>query len=279
MALLERIESMEDSGMQEMDIINSLREEGISPREINEALSQSKIKTAVSPESEFTGMEPSIMAPSTEQQQVSQVPQNIPTPSRTAPVQAQVMQAPAPQQPYYAQETYAPQDQAAYSYPQDQTAYGDQYAPQDQAAYYSQVLDVETVRDIAKQEIEESLKKLREQLDSLDKMKTDLKFELQNMENRLSRIESIIQEVQSSIIQKMGQYGEAISGISSEVRATQQSFSKMLGPLMDKRRVTSSESEEIQERSSFKPKPKKQEAQSRPQSSSSGSASFEDYLR
>ncbi len=289
MALLEKIESMAQSGMTDVEIVRALKEEGISPRQINEALSQSKIKAAVAPETgEFAGMQPSIMAAQQEDQaQAMQVPGSQAAAAPAAAYQAsQAYQAPAPA--YYPPEAYAaPAPEAGYAYPQDQAAYPAEEYAAPEAAYYSQVLDVETVRDIAKQEIEEALKKIREQLTISEKTKTDLKFELQNMENRLMKIESIIQEVQSSIIKKMGQYGEAISGISGEVKATQQSFSKMLGPLMDKRKISSAGREETEEEEPMpraqRPKKasaiKSQQPQQRPSSQKASAASFEDYLR
>lgn len=288
MALLERIESMKQSGVSDMDIITNLSEEGISPSDINEAISQSRIKAAVSPSSDMDGMQQSIMAQGEDQAQVMQVPSAISrATSQRQPAALQIpsQEIPAPAYPiqnqtqaYYPPEAYPPQQaEAAYAY-QDQAAYPQEEYAAPEASYYSQVLDVETVRDIAKQEIEDALKKLREQLNSLEKMKTDLSYELQSMENRLVRVESIIQEIQSSIIRKMGEYGEAISGISQEVRATQQSFSKMLGPLMDKRQAVS------QPAMSQSQKPKKSaeqktQSQSRQSDSSQTSASFEDYLR
>ena len=50
------------------------------------------------------------------------------------------------------------------------------------------------------------------------------------MENRISKTETIVQELQSAIIRKMGEYGEAITGISQEVQETQKSFSKLINP-------------------------------------------------
>jgi len=266
MALLERITSMQQSGMSDNDIITTLREEGITPRDINEAFSQSQIKAAVNTQEGFEGMQPSIRTESETQQNMQPQMQNMPEYQTPAPSQQQY----APQQ--YTQEqtpvAYAPE-----AYAQEQYA---QYpAEQTGEQYYSQVMDVETVRDIAKQEIEESVKKIKSQLDSLEKLKTDWKFELQNMENRLTRVESVIQEIQSAVIRKMGEYGEAISGISKEVRATQNSFSKVLNPLMDKQRGKSEEvEEEIKEKpQNMKIKSKKSESRPAP------AASFEDYLR
>ena len=54
MAVLEQITQMKTQGLQTPQIIQSLKEQGVSPKEINEALSQSEIKT------EVTGGQPGI---------------------------------------------------------------------------------------------------------------------------------------------------------------------------------------------------------------------------
>jgi len=251
MALLEKINSMKQSGMNDLQIINALKEEGITPREINEALSQLKIKSAIaSPQQEE--MQPSIMAAPQEQMQQYSEPQY--TTQNT-------------------QEQYNPQ------YSPEQ--YSQAYAPQEQQ-YYSQTLDVETVRDVARQEIEEATKKITSEINALNKFKSDLAFEIQNLDNRLVKIESIIQELQTAIIRKMGEYGEAVSSISQDLKETQKSFSKMINPLLDKKR-------EIEENREHEAREESKEAQNKSKSKTTkpeskiqrdtNSASFEEYFR
>jgi hypothetical protein len=235
MALLEKINSMKQSGMSDMQVVNTLKEEGITPREINEALSQLKIKSAIGSSESNTGLEPSIMQNPAE----NMVPQ------------------PNQQEPQYAQDqTYYTQDQ------------------QQDPNYYSQTMDIETIRDISRQETEESLKKIRAELEILNKFKSDAGFEIQNISNRLTKIESIIQEIQTAIIRKMGEYGEAVSSISQDLRETQNSFSKMINPILDKKRNI--QQQETPEETKSEPKQKKQESQIQ---RGQDSASFEDYFR
>jgi hypothetical protein len=258
MALLERINSMKQSGMNDSQIINTLSEEGIAPLQINEAFSQLKIKSAVADE-----MQPSSM---------SQKAQAVVQPSAVEQNYA------APEQAYANQYAYPQQTEQAYT---DQGQYGDN-------VYYQQAMDIETVKDISKQIVEESMQKIKEELSSLSKMKSEIKFEMQDMENRLVKIETIIQEIQTSIIRKMGQYGEAIQNISSEVRATQDSFSKLINPILDNKRGITSRKEELQENeqdetSQEEPSREEQEKpvkekQSRGRTSSSG-IGVEDYFR
>jgi archaellum component FlaC len=263
MALLERISIMKKEGKSGQEIIKTLGEEGISPRQINEALSQSDIKSAVSAEE---NMQPSIMQ-TAEQTTVgmpssSEANQEISVPA--APRYAQeegqqnYNQQLAGQEQYTAPE-YSPQD---YMQGYDSSQNSNQ-------GYVSPSVDIETIRDIANQIIEESMGKLKEQLSSTGKMKTEINTEIQEIDSRLKKVEDIIQQLQFSIIKKMGDYGEAVSNISKEVRATQDSFSKLVNPIMDKKRG-------IQQEEQTKPA----ESQKRTQSKGGkSSASFEDYLR
>ena len=291
MALLERVNAMKEQGLSETEIFNALKDAGNTPEEIANALSQARIKAAVAqtsapeeyPPGDMTGMQPSIMA-GVEQPAAIMAEEPLARPSAkmpAAPVQtpmqtiAQQTMAPAAyeqyQYPQYAAEAAYP---AEAQYPQEYA-----YAPET-AGYYQQALDLETVRDISKQQVDEALRKIREDLLAISKIKTEMNFEIQDMQNRLSKIESQMGEIQAAIIRKIGEYGESISSISKEIQATQQSFSKVINPLMDKTRGISRVQpmpvkEEIQ-----KPAPKKQEKKApRVSQADSSSPSFEDYFR
>ena len=298
MALLERISAMKQSGMSQNQIANSLMEEGVSPREVSEAISQSNIKSAVVSE-ENSGLQPSIMTDNSSSQQYMSVPNysNQPMAQQEAtlpPIPAQQQQY-APQQyaqPQYTQQQYADAQQQQY----DPAAYQQQYTEQPQEGYYQQTLDLETVRDIARQQVEEIMKKTKEQVDVLVKSKSELSFQLQDIDNRMKKIEAVIQDIQRAVIRKMGEYGDSISSISGDLKATQQSFSKVLNPLLDKQR---GRREEVEEQESFEqpmqqqnrqPQQQKQKGQqqqnnqqnqqqARPRPNSKNSATFEDYFR
>ena len=47
MGTLEQVSEMKNQGMTETEIISRLRQEGVSPRQINDALAQLQIKNAV----------------------------------------------------------------------------------------------------------------------------------------------------------------------------------------------------------------------------------------
>ncbi len=283
MATLEKVLDMQKKGMSDNQIAQTLMQEGVSPKEVSDSLSQAKIKSAVGVEN-TDEMSPSIMNAST-QTNSSQGQQYAYSDSTQQPPNPTYGQQAPPQSQQYAQATYqeqyAPQQAGQYDYAQgqQQPTYQEQYAPQAQYAdqsggqQYAQGYgsDLETIRDIAKREIESSITKLRQQVELSTKISLELKSQVQMIEARLSKTEIIIQELQSAIIRKMGEYGEAISGISAEVQETQKSFSKLINPLLDKKRGVSQEPPQEEERQE-QPEPQTRNSRSKDEG-------FKNYLR
>ena len=272
MALLEKIVSMKQAGMDDQQIVTKLKEEGVSLREINEAISQSRIKEAIYPQQITEDMQPSMM-PSQEQIVTT------PTPDQNQYVMQQPPQSPQT----YNQETYQQypqqpimQDQQMQYYPDQYGQYQQEY-PQDM--YYQQGLDIETVREISKQETETAIKTMREELGALEKLKTDIKFQIESIENRLIKIESVIQELQTAIIRKIGEYGENLNSLSGEIRATQESFSKIVNPLIDKKRKINEDEENEETTSNKKTKKGQTKTREAREAKIKETASFEDYFR
>ena len=55
----------------------------------------------------------------------------------------------------------------------------------------------------------------------------------------MKKIENIIEQLQATILGKIGSYGESIDDIKNEMGMMQESFSKALGPLIDRSREKS----------------------------------------
>ena len=73
-------------------------------------------------------------------------------------------------------------------------------------------------------------------MDNFIKFREELVVDLQNIIKRVVTLEKTIDDIQMAIIKKMGDYGKDIQNISKELRATQDSFSKVVNPLVDKGR-------------------------------------------
>jgi DNA-binding transcriptional MerR regulator len=313
MVLLDRISNMRKQGMSEADIIRALQQEGISPKEIHETLSQSKIKTAINAEQadmssgnqfnqpvpeplspETAGdapespigpptapmtntppqqaknpetrtpekvtvskepgvskgqMMPSIM-PSGEQTrsdfgnrqkappEFSRIPKDTGRP-REIPGSYQSLTTPTqPPQEYYPEE-------GGYDYQVPDA--GQDYGYEDYPEYqYGQASDVETINDIASQIVEEKNAELQMQISKFSKFRREMALEVERISERLKKVEGAFNDLQIAIISKMGDYGKDVKSIAKEMRASQDSFSKILDPLAENikelRRLTSDKS-------------------------------------
>ena len=258
MTTLEKVMQLRQQGGTEPQIIEYLRQEGISPREIEEALSQSKIKSAINME-----------------QQYQKQPDSIPQPDSPRETMRPSMSPMEYQQSRNLQQT---QIQEPIEYEQNQV-YGqpqEQYAPQYYEEYAPpQVSDVETMSDIAEQIYEEKTSEIRKQISEFTKFKDSLLLEVERINERLVRIENVFNELQVAILKKIGEYGEGVQNIEKEIKTTQNSFSKLVNPLTDNirelQKITGLKTESIS------PQKTKVNPESTP--TKKDKIGFEDYLR
>ena len=219
MALLNDIKRMQSEGKTEQEIISSLRQQGISPREIVEALSQSKIKKAVggetpAPEPYAVPMQQS--QPTEQEALMPQASQQAGYPDEMPRTEQPVEYAPSqpqPSQPQPAQEQYQ-------EYPQ--------YQQYPQAAGISP----DTISEIAEQVVSEKLSTIRKDMETIIDLKTTMGTKLSLLDERLKRMEGIIDRLNLSIMQKVGDYMTNIDDIKKELVETQKSF-KALNPSLD----------------------------------------------
>ena len=167
MSTLDSVTQMQQRGLTDTDIITSLRNQGVSPQEINDALNQAKIKNAVydnpvsgGPNTE--GMEQSIMQESS-QDFSSQITQTT---------QAQSMQNP---EMYLPQPQYPQQPQYQQQMPQDETQYSSE-TPQYTDNYYQpqQTLDSDTITEIAEQVVSEKFSLFEKKTGDIVSFKNDI---------------------------------------------------------------------------------------------------------
>ncbi len=207
MAILEKVMQMKQMRISDVGIIQELRQEGFSPREINEALSQANIKSAVNKEDLYSNQE---------------YMQNPPI-NETSEMQPSIMQKPQPQEPQYTKPIQSEQ----YAQPQyPETDYYQEYQSVPQ-------LDMETMGEMAEQIVKEKTEEIKKQIFSLAKFKKELEIEIQRIEQRLSKIENLFNELQMAILNKVGDYGIDIKNLADEMHQTQKSFSKILNPIAD----------------------------------------------
>lgn len=261
MGVLEQVMELKRSGIPENEIISKLREQGASPNSITEALNQAKIKSAVSSGEDITNkMEPSIMGSEGAEPPPRALPTEggisdidlTPTPQKYQTPQLQRKSTPVVQE--VSEEEYVPQPQGEYVpqsqgefYPeQGQQQYQpgqyqpEQYMPQE---YYPQqeegystpgISDTDTIIEITEQVFFEKIKTIQKQVEDLNEFKVLAQTKIDNISDRLKRIELNIDRLQAEILEKVGSYGRGLEGIKKEMGMVQQSFGKIVNTLADK---------------------------------------------
>tara|TARA_Y100000034_G_C6863723_1_gene393395 strand:- start:486 stop:1205 length:720 start_codon:yes stop_codon:yes gene_type:complete len=205
MGILDQITQMKNQGKPNEEIVNNLQQQGISPKEINDALSQSEIKNAVSG-TENTNMQPSIM---------EKTPSQAPYVPQTQDVGNQEIYTPQPQQEYV---------QPQGDYQQDNY---NEYAPQG-------INNTDNIIEIAEQVYSEKIQKIQKQVENINEFKTLAQTKIENISDRLKKIETTIDKLQIAILEKIGSYGKDLGSIKKEMGMMQDSFGKMINPIANK---------------------------------------------
>ncbi len=197
MALIEQVTQMKNQGMDESQISENLQQQGFAPREVQDALGQSQVKNAV------MGNEP---------QEAQSVPQES-----YSPQQEQY----APQE-NYSQEGYAPQ---AGGYPEAE-GYGNYPAVQTGGT--------DNMIEISEQVFSEKIKKVDKNIHDLVEFKTLAGTKIDLFEDRIKRIEAMIDNLQIKVLEKIGSYGKELAKTKKEVAMVEDSFGKMVNRIADK---------------------------------------------
>jgi hypothetical protein len=237
MGILEQTIKMKEEGIPEEEIVDELSRQGASPREIDDALKQAQIKHAISNQE---GSEES----------QSSMSEDVPSPNGVYQPRAygnQQEQEYAPQQ-----EEYAPMPQEGYPQVQEQQY----YQPGGYEQYSPAGIDTDTIMEIADQIFSDKIKKIQKQLDATSEAAIILQTKMENILERVKKIETTIDKLQIAILEKVGSYGRNLEGIKKEMSMMQDSFSKMISPSRESRKH-SEQSEENTEESKRKISKKK----------------------
>ena len=230
MGALDQVTKMRSQGKTDDEIINSLQEQGVAPKAINDALGQSNIKDAVSKPVGDEGMEPSIMgegavAPAAKPQ------------TQTLQPKTQEMGA-QNQEDYYSprtqpQEQTPQQDYGSEEYPQEYLPPQEEYYPQEgyDDYYGGGSYDTDTMIEISEQVFAEKIRKLQKQIEEIETFKVIAETKINHSDERLRRIENSMDKLQMAILEKIGSYGQGLESIKKEMSMMQNSFSKTLPAL------------------------------------------------
>ena len=219
---LNKVMQMQSQGFPENEIIQRLRNENTPAKEINDALNQARVKQAVSQPIEDP-----------QNQQIQQSQQQYPEyqmPQQDMQQMEQsIMQAPAPQdaQSQYPIPEQSQQEQQEYYYPETPQAYsGQEYYPQ--AGF-----DTDTITEIAEQVVIEKFAEFTKKTGDLITFKNTIQDKISDIDERLKKIESNIDNLQQSIIGKIGEFGDSTAAVHKDLDNLHNTVSKLMNPLID----------------------------------------------
>lgn len=200
-SVLNQVVALQQQGYSDDQISSYLSQQGITPKDITDAINKSKIKAAVGGESGMEGMAP-----------------------------AGGMPAPAPGGAYPSYPAASPMPAAAPS---------PTGAPAEAGGYYPEYgggagMSTETITDIADQIISEKIGDVSKSLSDMSIFKETAEKQITSMDERLKNIEDKLEELRSAIIKRIGEFGEGIGEIKNEMGMMQDTFSKTLKPLMER---------------------------------------------
>ena len=241
MSVLDQVMDLKSQGVSDYEISRRLQEQGIPPGEIMDALGRAQIKSAVNDMGAGTdGMQPSILGPEEE-------PERLPlegleggtlsdedlTPPVPGGYQGQMMPRHVTQEvsnEYNQNEMYAPQEvyspRPQLQVPQEGYEYA-QYAPSINAG------DTDTLIEVAEQVFFEKNKPIQKKVDEMNEFRALMQTKVDNMSDRLRRIETIIDRLQASILEKIGSYGQGLETVRKEMGMMQESFGKVVNKFAD----------------------------------------------
>ena len=213
MTTLEEVKKMQLQGVGDEQIIQNLRERGVDYKDIADSLAQSRIKAAV----EQPDTEPLSIYPGTSE-------------ARTEPQDGMERSIMNQQEPEIIPPTpgagYTPQTPQGYVVRQPQ----DYSAPQQysEGTYAGYTTSPDLTTEIAEQVVAERLSELRKHIEKIADMKATVESRIEYLDERLKRIEKIMDTLQSSVLRKVGDYVTNVEDIKREMMETQKTFAKLL---------------------------------------------------
>src|SRR3989344_5058407 len=229
MGTIDEIKRMKKEWTSETDISTALRGRGVSEQEISDGLAQSRIKEAVNSSGDYS-QGAGLPYPSQNQQsdeysyqsgsqpysQQSEIVGGAPSPSgygmdnnsnydEMQPSLLEQGQAGNEQyQPLGAQDSYQ-------SYPPENYEGYSQYQP------YQDTGSSELMSEVAEQIVSEKLFLLRDKIDKISDFGVVVESKISSLSERLKRIEQIIDNLQLSVLHRVGEYVNDVKDIKQEM--------------------------------------------------------------
>ncbi len=122
-------------------------------------------------------------------------------------------------------EEYTPQPETAEAQPQ-QYATQEYYPQQGYENYAAESSSSDTIIEIAEQVFLEKSKKMQSQVSEFSEFKTLSETKVENIAERLKRIETTLDKLQLAILDKVGSYGSTLQSIKKEMEMIEDNLGK-----------------------------------------------------
>ncbi|MFH1425138.1 MAG: hypothetical protein ABIG28_00195 [archaeon] len=241
MGTIDDIRAMQGQGKSEQEIRMELKRRGLSGDNINDAVSRSKIKEAVSSRDGFSGQSAEQQAglPPGQGQEAQrreqagemsqQEEQEMSSMEYSAPVQPQSFEGMQPSVMEKGQADQGYQMQEPQSYEEGYN-FGGAYNGYESYQPYQESMSSDVITEISEQVVSEKLSGVQEKLEKAINFKNTAESKLSGLDERLKRIEQIIDRLQLSLLKKVGDYVTDVSDIKREMIETQRSLKKLSFP-------------------------------------------------
>src|SRR3989338_686884 len=112
----------------------------------------------------------------------------------------------------------------------DQQGYGGYNGPYAQTQYqpYQEAMSSDVISEVAEQIVTEKLSAMHDKLEQAIDFRNIADARISSLNERLIRIEKIIDRLQLSLLQKVGEYVNDVSELKGELSETQKSFKTLL---------------------------------------------------
>lgn len=263
---------MQNAGLGDAEIIERLREQGFSERQINDGFNQAKVRNTIKAD-DFSGFEdPSVSEESAPrartQGRAARGARGAGRSTGRAPkgfTSEEFIQAPAPEEDYTEEGYETSQMQDASDWGADQGAntgaggaggagtagggyYGYSY-PQAQQQGYAQGYDAgytaEAFEEVAESIIEEKWRSFTEKVGDVQLWRESIDRDIARMEKRIDKIDDSITAIHAALLDKVGEYGRGVKSLGSDVKAVEKVLSQILEPLMHNVKELKSVTEEL----------------------------------
>ena len=214
---IKEIVTLARQGYNDSTIIRELREKGYTPRQINDAFNQAKIKAAAGDE-EGEQMEPSIMTTGTPTGEEEEIEEEMMAP------------APAPGAPAAA--PVAADAGLGVGEPTMEEGEGFSYPQAVQYPTYESRPSTEVIEEIAEEIINEKWRDFKVKAGDFGMLRKFFEQKLKSLSLRTKKMETSVDKINDSVMENIREYNVELKNLRAQVHALEMAFSKILEPLV-----------------------------------------------